>query len=267
MNPWNHGIRTRDDFDFLAVPRLAALSVETRRRLGGISHLRRYDTGQVVADAGEQLNYIGCVQRGILRMQKISQNGRQQIVGLLVEGDIFGRVFEEQSTVTIEAATAAEVIAFRRTPFEALLLGSPELERLVLLNLLNELDRSRDWLIILANPRIRGRLAGFLTVLCTRFPPIGQLLNADQRMFEIKIPISRSDLAHLLGTSPESISRAFHALADDGIIAIKRPDLVQVRNSERLVSEAGEDGADLHASLRALLLAVATKNDRWPAKR
>jgi CRP/FNR family transcriptional regulator, anaerobic regulatory protein len=159
-----------------------------------------------------------------------------------------------------------DVIAFRRTPFEALLLESPELERLVLLNLLNEVDRARDWLIILANPRIRGRLAGFLTVLCTRFAKIGQLLKVDEQTIEVRIPLSRVDLAHLLGTRPETISRAFHALADKGIIAIKRPDLIVVRDIDGLIAEAGEDGTDLKVSLRALLLATVRPKERGAAR-
>jgi CRP/FNR family transcriptional regulator len=56
----------------------------------------------------------------------------------------------------------------------------------------------------------------------------------------IQNPISRADLANLLGARPESISRAFHALADDGILKIIRPDLVAVSSIEDLAEEAGE---------------------------
>jgi CRP/FNR family transcriptional regulator, anaerobic regulatory protein len=252
------------DGDVSKVPQLAALPTNTRMGLQNICRLHRFESEEIVAHAGERLDHICCVKRGILRMQKTLHDGRQQIVGLLVEGDLFGRVFDGPLTVAIEAATEAEVIAFRREPFEALLLDSSELERLVLRNLLNELDRARDWLIILSNPRIRGRVAGFLSILATRFATVEQLVKADGQSLSVRIPISRIDLAHLLGTRAESISRALHALAGDKIIGIHRPDLIEIRDIERLVAEAGEDGTDVQASLQGLLLAVTGPNERVP---
>lgn len=217
-----------------------------------IGRARHFEAGQTLVDVGESPNFVGCVQRGFLRMQKTLHDGRQHIVGLLVEGDMFGRVFDGPMSFSIEAATDVDICAFQRKEFEALLLRTPELDRVVLLNILNELDRARDWMILLANPRVRARLAGFLLILCTRFAEVDHLVQAHARSLEVKIPISRADLAHLLGTRPESISRAFHALADSGSIAIKRPDLVEILDLDALTGETGEDEFASHASIKKL---------------
>ncbi|MDF0600314.1 helix-turn-helix domain-containing protein [Psychromarinibacter sp. C21-152] len=50
-----------------------------------------------------------------------------------------------------------------------------------------------------------------------------------------------SSSAHLPGTRQESISRAFHALADAGAIALKTPYLVEIRDIDLLAEESGED--------------------------
>lgn len=233
--------------------REAGLSDDAVATLRDICSLRRYAAGQTVAEAGEEPGFVGCVQTGVLRMQKTLHDGRQHIVGLLVEGDVFGRALGGPLDLAIEAATDTEVMAFRRAPFEALLLRSPELDRLVILNVMNELDRARDWMIILGTPRIRERLAGFLLVLCTRFCSVDHLLRPRNGSLDVKVPISRTDLAHLLGTRPESISRAFHALADTGCIGIRQPDLIEIRDLDALAAEAGEDELRGSNTLNSLL--------------
>lgn len=218
-----------------------ALPDDTLQELRRICRVRTFEPGQLIADAGDELDFIGCVQSGILRMQKTLPDGRCHIVGLLVEGDMFGRVYDGPLTISIEAATGAEICTFRRGPFEALLAQSPELDRIMLLNVLNELDRAREWLIILSTPRVKSRVAGFLLLMCARYAEVEDVLRRGRGTVEVHIPIDRTDLAHLLGTRPESISRAFHALADDGSIELKRPDLVEIRDFDALAAEAGEE--------------------------
>ncbi len=229
------------------------LPAETLAELEAICRTRSYAAGQTVVEAGEEAEFVGCVRTGILRMQKTLHDGRQHIVGLLVEADMFGRVFDGPLSVAIEAATDAEICMFQRAPFEALLLRSPELERLVLLSVLNELDRARDWMVILANPRVKGRLAGFLLILCTRFANVDHVLRPGNGRLEVKIPITRTDLAHLLGTRPESISRAFHALADDGSIVIRAPERIEILDVDALGTEAGDEDIMNFASLKDMM--------------
>lgn len=238
-----------------------ALDDATLEELTAMSRLRRYRASQVVSHDGEPCAFIGCVHDGFLRMQKTLVDGRQQIVGLLVEGDMFGQAFSGPHHFAIEAATDAEVWAFDRAPFEALLARAPDLERVVLLSIMNELDRARDWMVIVSGQRVTGKLAGFLLVMCSTFAEIDHILKkgCDGTCLEISIPISRNDLAHLLGTRPESLSRAFHALQDDGDIRILSPDVVQVHDVEALACKAGDDDLLSSANLRALVQVAARR--------
>lgn len=226
---------------FEGLPQFSALPDHVRPELEACCRTRSYKAGQLVTDDGERPDFIGCVRKGILRMQKTLIDGRQHVVGLLVDGDMFGRVFDGPMHFAIEAATEAEICVFQRGPFESLLQRTPELERLILLNILNELDRARDWMMILANHKVAGRLAGFLMVLCTRFKGVDHLSRDNSGRLTVTIPISRTDLAHLLGTRQESISRAFHALADMGAIAILSPYKVEILAVDILAAEAGEE--------------------------
>lgn len=226
---------------------------ETRDRLDAMCRVKSFSAGQIVAHAQEEMGFIGCVLTGILRMQKTLADGREHIVGLLVQGDIFGRAFDGAAEFSIEAATEVECCAFPKTEFETLLTQSPDLERALLLNITNELDRAREWLIVLSNQKIVGRIAGFLLLMCSRFRDIDHILLPRPEGIEVKIPISRADLAHLLGTRPESISRALHSLNDQGAIDILEPDRILIRDTKALARVADEDEIEAIATLQDLL--------------
>ncbi|EKE74416.1 Crp/Fnr family transcriptional regulator [Celeribacter baekdonensis] len=229
------------------------LRPETWDALEVMCRVKSYRANQTVVHAQERSYFIGCVLSGVLRMEKTLADGRAQIVGLLVQGDFFGRVFDGIAEFSIEAATDTEICAFPRAEFEALLTQSPDLEPAVLLNAANELDRAREWLIILSNQKIVGRIAGFLLLMCSRFRGIDHILQPRPEGVEVKIPISRGDLAHLLGTRPESISRSLHSLSDRGVIDILEPDRILIRDMKALALAADEDEIEAIAILQKLL--------------
>lgn len=235
-----------------AQKKLASVPPDILDELESLCTARAFERMTTIAHAGEEHAYLCVVRNGVLRMQKTLADGRQHIVGLLFAGDMFGRVYDGPPAFDIEAATDAEICMIPMRPFEALLQKSPELDRIVLINLLRDLDSARDWLIVLANPRIMSRLAGFLLMLTARDEEAGRQLSAGGTV-SVLIPISRVDLAHLLGTRVESVSRAFHALAETGCIDIRRPDLVEIRDAEALAAEAGDDLASQNAALSEIL--------------
>ncbi|MDG4648450.1 Crp/Fnr family transcriptional regulator [Roseibacterium sp. SDUM158017] len=217
------------------------LRPDTRDALMSMCLLRRFRAGQTVLQENEAADVVGLVVSGVLRMQKTLADGRQHIVGLLVEGDVFGRVFGGPTGYSVEAAVDAEYCSFARAPFESLLMRSPDLDRAVLLNVLDELDRAREWMVILSNQKIANRVAGFLNLMCARFSAVGDVLAPAGEGVEVRIPISRTDLSHLLGTRPESISRALHRLQDLGDIEILDPGRILVRDRQALAERAGEE--------------------------
>lgn len=238
---------------FSGLDQFENLPSQIQSDLEAMCRSQSYKSGEVIAEISTHPPFIGVVSEGILRMQKSLPDGRQHVVGLLVAGDMFGRVFNGNLHFSVEAATDATVFQFPRGPMEDIVTRSPELERLVLLNLTGELDRARDWMIILANPKVRSRLAGFILLLCTKFQTINDLVSLQGKTVQLRIPISRTDLAHLLGTRVESISRGLHALADDGLIEILRPDLVAIRCFEALTDEIGDPDLLDQASLKTIV--------------
>lgn len=235
---------------------------ETLHMLAAICQVRSYHPGQTVTMAGETASFVGFVQSGILRMQKSLPGGRRHIVALLMDGDMFGRIFNGPMPYAIEAAVDSQVLCFPRGAFESLVLKAPDLDRMVMLEFLHEIDRSRDWMIVLGNPRVRGRIGAFLIVLCTRYRKRPQVILERDGELLVQLPVGRQDIADLLGTRTESISRALHALQDDGILRLLRPDLILIRDLHALAQEAGGDSPDELSGLPELLAGIAGAQNR-----
>uniref|UniRef100_UPI0019D43F17 Crp/Fnr family transcriptional regulator n=1 Tax=Solirhodobacter olei TaxID=2493082 RepID=UPI0019D43F17 len=114
----------------------------------------------------------------------------------------------------------------------------PILERVLLNKALEALDRGREWLQVLAMPKVVERLASFLLIFC-RDAPHEQLLGLQRpNALHIRLPMGRVDLAHYLGTRAESISRAIHALRDNGTIQINTPNDFDILDLARLADIA-----------------------------
>lgn len=206
----------------------------------------------VLVSSGDRSDMVGLVHTGVLRMEKMLIDGQRQIVGLLVAGDLFGRVFDGAFPFSIEAATDCEICLFPKPRFEALLQTSPELERIVLLNLLNELDSAREWLGLLAHHRTIDKVAGFLVFLHRRWSHLAETGRQPEQGTLLDLPISRQDLAEVLGTRPEGISRALHALKNRHLIEIVTPYRFVIRDFDALEQMSGQSLSepDAHAALR-----------------
>ncbi|EPX78337.1 Crp/Fnr family transcriptional regulator [Salipiger mucosus] len=218
-----------------------------------------FQNGQTVLRGGEAAGFVGSVRHGFLRMQKTSQAGNRHTVGLLASGDIFGDTLGHLSDFDIEAATEAEVCMFPQEPFAALLDSAPDLETMIYRKKLADLEHARDWLLILSHQRIRSRLAGFLLTVCTRYGRIDNLLQAVNGHIEMRIPINRLDLACMLGTRPESLSRAFRSLAEAGGIRLLKPDLLRILDVAMLLEDAGDIGPAVARDIEGMLQDLAQR--------
>jgi CRP/FNR family transcriptional regulator len=217
----------------------AGLPTPLRDELGAICVHRSFARDAQVADESDHLDYVGFITAGIFRMTRVQPGHDDQVVGLLAEGDMFGRIFNGPLHFSIEAASDAEVCVFPRAPFEDLAGRWPELERMVILNILNELDAARERMLLLDRHRVSERLAGFLLLLCRRWPELAQVAALPDGTLNLTVPIDRRDLARFLATRRDSLSRAFHQLADDGLIRLNAPQKVDLLDPQRLSDLSG----------------------------
>lgn len=233
--------------DLLAQPgsRLAevieALSPDQRATLWDILSLRELALGEVVVAEGETPTVFGYLLDGALGMRKTLPDGREHIIGILAPTDMFGRLLDGPMTYDIVALAKGRLAVFERDGFERILAESPEAERLFLVNVLDELDSAREWILLMSGHRVTERVASLLLVLLRR---ILRQAGPDRRPgtpLVIDFQIRRADIAQYLGTRAESLSRALHELQDEGIIDLVDPGTVRILNLAALVAVSGTD--------------------------
>lgn len=208
-----------------------------------LSRRRTYRAGDTIISEGESMDFVGRVASGVLRVQRTMPDGRQQIVGLLFPSDEFGRVFSRNGHFAVEAATDASVCCFERKQMERLLLDHPVLEHQMYLSALDQLDKARDWMVVLRAHTVPGRIAGFLQLLSQRQsisddPYLAGLANGSGARL-VEIPISRRDIAACLGTTVESLCRTLRKMEDEHVIRKRTKRYIEILDMQKLSEMEG----------------------------
>lgn len=215
---------------------MGSLDGDATERLLGLATLQKVTAGTVVIDEFEAARELGFVLSGMLGMVKNLPDGRTHLIGFLVPRNSFGRLFNGPSTYRLEALTDATLLMLERDGLETVLRDNPKIEERMFVHLLDELDAAREWVLMIGGTKVVERVASYLLILLRRLRPANggypKVLHQ---------PLSRRDLAHYLGTSRESISRALRTLEDNGALRIESPDTFQITDIRRLVDVAGKD--------------------------
>ena len=200
---------------------------------------RNYEAGQVVTWSGDPMEFVASVVSGVATLTQTLEDGRTQMVGLLLPSDFLGRPGRQKASYTVTATTDLLLCCFQRRPFENLLNCTPRLSTRLLEMTLDELDAAREWLLLLGRKSAREKIASFLAILCrreaalTKVKPNGRLA--------ISLPLTREAMADYLGLTLETVSRQMTALRKDGVIEMDGKRHIIIPSYHLLVEESGDD--------------------------
>lgn len=216
------------------------LPANSRQELLDMAMPESAEAGTTIIADGATVDQIGFLCDGLLGLIKILPDRRRHIIGILAPFDVFGRIFDGPSPVEVEALSDVELLRLPRDRFEGMLQRFPEAERLFLAGLLKEVDAAREWVLVMGKAKVVQRLAAFLLFLGRHdLRGVGVAQNRSGHSTNVKIAIDRQTLSQFLGARHESLSRAFHELADDHIIRINSPYDVDILNMAALVAASG----------------------------
>ncbi len=220
-----------------------ALSDEELKKLSGIGRIRRFRAGDIILADAEPTTFFANIVSGVVKLEKTSMDGRQQIVGLVFAPDFLGRAFAKQNPYFAQAATDVEACTYPHSPFEALLRTSPDLEHRLFENTLNELDAAREWMFVLGRKSAQEKVASFLHLIAKRQPLIGCSHSdaAHPHSARFELPLTRADIADFLGLTIETVSRQLSNLKRQGTIQLLSGREVLVPDLRKLQSTAGGD--------------------------
>lgn len=207
--------------------------------LDDIKYYRSFEAGQTVVWAGDEMNFVGSLVTGIATLTQTMEDGRTQMVGLLLPSDFVGRPGRNSAAYDVVAVSDVVMCCFRKGPFEDMMLKTPHIAQRLLEMTLDELDAAREWMLLLGRKTAREKIASFLCILARRNASMRASPASSTMVFEL--PLTREAMADYLGLTLETVSRQVSALKRDGVISLQGKRLVTVTDFERLMDEAGDD--------------------------
>jgi len=217
----------------------AALESEELKALNAIGRTRKITAGESLIWEGEDSVLVANVIDGVLKLSTNTEDGREQIVGVVYPSDFIGRPFGGKSGHGVTALTDASVCVFSRRDFDAFAREHPQLEHKLLERTLGELDRTRRWMLLLGRKSAAEKMASFLLEMAERLSGVGCKFEFGTEQRSLTLPFSRQQIADVLGLTIETVSRQFTRLKNEGVIDLPSRRDVVILDMDALAAEAG----------------------------
>ena len=200
------------------IPLFQGLSVEELREICHIAVDKFYGKGRTIFLEGDDGNGFYVVAGGKVKVFKVSMDGKEQILHIYGPGHPFGEVpvfSGKKFPANAQALMKSHLLFFPRPAFIDLISKNPSLS----LNMLAMLSmRLRQFTLQVENLSLKevpGRLASYLLVLSEE-QKAGTLVS---------LPVSKGQLASLLGTIPETLSRILAKMSSSNLIRVDGSDI------------------------------------------
>ncbi|MBD0825127.1 Crp/Fnr family transcriptional regulator [Aestuariibaculum marinum] len=193
---------------------LKSLTKDELVRISGCKTSKVIKKGEVIFEEGDVVNGVFCIRDGVCKLSKLSANGKDQIVKLVVKGDLLGQrslVTEETANLSAVALNDMEVCFIPKSEIISDLQKNTNFTLDVLKDMANDLRQADDIIVNMAQKSVRQRLAETLVYLYESFGT-----NPDKTLSVI---LSREDYANIVGTAVESAIRVLSQFKKQGLIS------------------------------------------------
>jgi len=195
------------------------LDGEFLEKIYKISRVRKYEKGRIIFMEGEPGEAFFYIKSGLVKISKLSRDGREHILHVLNEGHVFAEVTLFSNTeypATAEVLEEAEIGIIKNEDLEKVIKENPDLS----LQLIKYLNKR----LVEAHMKIRNlalydtyeRTAQALVKLAEDYG------RKSSKGVNLDISISRQELANLVGTTRETVIRALTAFKKEHLIGIEK---------------------------------------------
>ena len=177
---------------------------------------RKFKKGELVFSEGDDGIGFYIVISGKVKVFKVSPDGKEQIMHIFGPGQPFAEVPVFEGTrypANAEAMAPCRLFFFPKKAFVSLIQENPSLAMNMLASLSQRLKQFSHLIESLSLKEVPGRLASYILYLSDKEGSID----------EIDLDIAKSQLASLLGTIPETLSRIFSRMANRELVRINGP--------------------------------------------
>jgi CRP/FNR family transcriptional regulator len=182
-----------------------------------IGHRTRVRKGEALYRAGEPFHALYAVRIGSLKTTVLAEDGREQVTGFHMQGEIVG--FDGVGTDCHRAGAVAledtEVCMLPFISIENLARTMPDLQHILHQVMAREITRGQNMMMMLGSMRAEERLAVFLMNLAERYRRRGY------SSIEYELRMARWEIGSYLGLRLETVSRLFSRFQEDGLTQVR----------------------------------------------
>ncbi|WP_449538799.1 Crp/Fnr family transcriptional regulator [Ferdinandcohnia sp. Marseille-Q9671] len=200
---------------------------------------RKYKKGELLFHSDELSEHLFIVHKGRMKMYRITENGKEQIIRFVEEGDFIGELslFSKSMTTSFaEAMEDSEICTIQQQDIHQLLLRYPTISLKILEEFTRRLHETESLIEKLNSQDVEKRVASYLVELIE-----GQGGTIADEPLTIQLPIRKADLASYLGTSQETLSRRLSSFQEQNLIELKGQRKIIVKQLEQLKKKANNN--------------------------
>jgi CRP/FNR family transcriptional regulator len=202
-----------------AVPLFDGLPSEQLDAIRRIAVEKRYNKGQTIFSEGDKTTGFFVIVEGRVKIYKVSSEGKEQILHIFEAGQSFGEVTVftgQRMPANAQTLAQTHLLLFARNAFVDLLSSNSSLAMNLLGIMSKKLRQFAAQIENLSLKEIPARLASYLIYL-------SEEQGTDD---SVTLNISKGQLASLLGTIPETLSRIFAKLSGQNLIRVEGPKII-----------------------------------------
>ena len=216
--------------DLSNVPYFSHLNQEELNIINNITRVKKFKKDEIIFFEGEIGNYIYIIKSGKVKMLKMNQNGDEQILNIFKNDDILAEVIlfdKENYPATAIALTGVKLYSINSKKLSKIFLNHPQITVKVMKVMSSRLRRAQQNIRDFGLKDSKSRLASLLYHLAER--------HGDKKENEISISLflTQKELANMIGTTRETVSRTLKNIEKENIISTSRKQIV-INDLEKL---------------------------------
>jgi CRP/FNR family transcriptional regulator, anaerobic regulatory protein len=179
---------------------------------------RKIKAGQTLYREGDRFQFIYAVRAGTLKSSLMLMDGREQVSGFHIAGELVGLdgVAQGRHASATTALEDTDICAIPYAHLTDLAAGTRSMHHVISRMMSREILREGSLMMLLGSMNAEERLAAFLLNLSQRFGARGY----SEREFHLRM--SRAEIGSYLGLKLETVSRTFTALQQEGLLEVDK---------------------------------------------
>jgi CRP-like cAMP-binding protein len=215
------------------------LSIEDRTAIQTLAcRVRKVGTEQVFVHEGTSANHVNLILDGFAYRYKLLEDGRRQILGFLLPGDLCD--FDAGNSVRhdhfIGTLQDSLVGAVSVADLAALRAKHPNINKACSLAALLERSILRQWVMNVGQRNAVQRIGHLFCEISVRLIAVGRQMDDGSIIF----PVTQTTLADTIGLTTVHVNRSLKQLRKDGLVALRSQRLT-ILDHARLADLAGFD--------------------------